>query len=188
METIILLGIGLSMDALAVTIANTLCYKKNKGYILVMALLFGIFQGLMPLLGFYAGSLFISFIKNIDHWLALILLCAIGINMIKESIEEIRNNKGLVCDYKILTFKTLIIQAIATSIDALAVGISLTASINNIYLASFIIFLTTFIICIIGGFIGEKVGLFIKDKAGIFGGLVLIFIGIKIFVEHVFGL
>ena len=184
MITIVLIGIGLSMDALAVTVANTLCYSNKRGYLLFMSFMFGLFQALMPVIGFFAGSMFLSLIERIDHWMALVLLSLIGINMIVESFKESKEG-DISCEIKNISVKMILLQAIATSIDALAVGISLTAVEQNIFISSLIIGSITFVICIIGTFIGNRLGRFIKNKAEVFGGIILILIGIKIFLEDV---
>lgn len=173
------------MDAFAVTIANTLCYQDmHKRYSFLMALTFGMFQGVMPIIGYFASNVFYKQIAALDHWIALILLAAIGLKMIKEAYEEINSEEEIECSNYELTLKMLIVQAIATSIDALAVGISLSALNVDIFSSAIIIALTTLIICVIGTFIGKKTGILIKNKAEMIGGFILVFIGLKIFIEH----
>lgn len=179
---IILVGIGLSMDAAAVSICNGMTMKNvTIKKATIISTLFGFFQGLMPIIGFYIGSLFSSFISNIDHYVAFILLTILGIKMIYEAIES---KDEVQC--KEMTFKVLLLQSIATSIDALVVGLSFAALGINIYLGSSMIALTTFLICFIAVFLGKKFGKFLQNKAEIFGGIILILIGIKIFIEHLF--
>ncbi len=184
--TLLLLGVGLSMDAFAVSISNGMCYTNfDKKHALITSLSFGVFQALMPIIGFFAGNLFSTAIQAADHWIALILLSFIGGKMLVDAIGEIRHPEECVCSRPI-DFKTILLQAIATSIDALAVGVSLALIQVNIVSASSAIGLITFICCMIGTFIGKKFGSLLKEKAEIFGGLILIGIGIKIFVEHMF--
>lgn len=185
--TILLIGLGLSMDAFAVTIANTLCYRDmKKRYIFLMALTFGVFQGVMPVIGFFAGNLFLTQISALDHWIALILLSFIGFKMVKEAIDDMNSEDGITCPIKPLTMNLLLVQAIATSIDALAVGLSLSALNVNIINSSLIITVVTLLMCLIGALIGKSAGEFLKNKAELLGGTILIFIGLKIFIEHMF--
>lgn len=184
--TLFLIALGLSMDAFAVSVSNGMCFKNfKKSQAFVSSFAFGIFQGLMPLIGYFAGSLFFNTISKLDHWIALILLSYIGINMILDAIKELKNKcenrKNDLNDY---TIKTLLLQGIATSIDALAVGISFAALNINILTATMFICGVTFICCLIGSVIGKKFGHLLQEKAKIFGGIILIFIGLKIFIEH----
>lgn len=178
--SVILIGVGLSMDAFAAAICKGLSIKKNfleKSFII--ALFFGIFQGLMPYIGYLLGSLFAEKLQAIDHWIAFVLLFIIGSNMIRESKDktcEIEDDK--------LDIKNLLMLSIATSIDALAVGISFAFLNINIGTAVFIIGITTFLISFIGVRVGRVFGVALKDKAEIVGGLILIFLGTKILVEH----
>ena len=178
--TSILLGIGLAMDACAVSMANGLKEPKMKvNKILLIAFVFGIFQGLMPLLGYIVGSNILNKIDWIIPWIALFLLGFIGGKMIYDGLHEEDNKE---CCHT-LTFKLLIIQAIATSIDALSVGVSIS---NYILLDAIIcvsiITVVTFIICFIGVFIGKKFGDSLGNKAEILGGIILIAIGIEIYI------
>lgn len=177
---IILIGIGLAMDAFAVSICKGLAFKKfeNKKAIII-ASYFAIFQALMPVIGYSLGSTFSKTIENIDHWVAFGLLCAIGINMLKEAIkgEEEKQNDSV-------NFKNMIVLAIATSIDALAVGITFAFLKTNIILSVTIIGIITFILSIIGVKIGNKFGEKFENKAELLGGIILILIGLKILLEH----
>ena len=183
MFTIFLTGVGLSADAFSVAVSDGLCLGKPKFKdALKIGLFFGIAQGIMPMLGFFAGKSFETYIKAVDHWLAFVLLLGIGLNMIRESLSE---DDECDCKSKTLGFKELFLQAVATSIDAFAVGISFIAMENiNIYFASTIICLITLFLSMIGVFIGKSVGKILRGKAEIIGGVVLIFIGVKIIVEH----
>ena len=177
---IIVIGIGLAMDAFAVSVCKGLSMKKmNWKNAIIIALYFGLFQALMPIIGYFLGSAFEDVVKNVDHWIALILLFAIGLNMIKESRDDEldkRNDK--------VNFKTMIVLAIATSIDALAVGITFAFFEVNLLLSILLIGVITFILSIIGVKIGNKFGDKFQNKAELAGGIILILIGLKILFEH----
>ena len=184
LSTLFFLALGLAMDASAVSISNVLCYRNiRKKQIIITALTFGVFQGLMPVIGFYVGRVFSSVVSSLDHWIALILLGFIGGSMIVESIKEFKNME-LCKTKKDFTLRTLLLQGIATSIDALAVGVSFSFLKTNIAIASLFIGVITFICCLIGAAVGKKFGAYLKEWAKIFGGTILILIGIKIFLEH----
>lgn len=181
--SLIFTGIGLAMDASAVSIAKgmSLPNEKNKNYALKLGLAFGIFQGLMPLIGYLAGSTFSGYIQSVDHWVAFILLALIGLNMIKESRKEKENEE--VSD---LSLKVILLLAIATSIDALAVGVSFAFLKVNIVLACSIIAIVTFILSFICVMVGKRLGSLFQKYAEIFGGIILMMIGAKILIEHLF--
>jgi len=182
--TLLLAAVGLSMDASAVSISNGMIYKNvSKNKILLMAFYFGFFQALMPFIGYFAGSVFSHMIQSIDHWIVLIILSILGAKMI---IEAVKNSRLEVCTATCppLTNKCLLLQALATSIDAFALGISLAVIQVDIYLSIAVIGITTFILCIFAFFIGRQFGSLFKNKAEIFGGIILILIGLKIFIEH----
>ena len=178
-----LLGIGLSMDAFAVSICKGLSMKKAKLSAMgICGLWFGGFQALMPLLGFLLGTLFASAIKSIDHWIAFGLLGAIGFNMLKEVWSKEEEEEKASSD---LSFKTMFVMAVATSIDALAVGVSLAMAGNvNIYTAIIFIGATTFLLSALGVKIGSVFGAKFEKKAQFAGGVILIFLGCKILLEH----
>ena len=181
MLEVILLGIGLAMDALSVSIVNGIKYKNyTKKQMFVASLSFGVFQGIMPLLGYLVFIPFIKYVEAIDHWLVFIILGLLGLNMIKEGLHPDENDET----DQVFTFKVLILESIATAIDALSVGITLPSLALNPYLSCLIICLCTFIICLIGHSFGKKLGLLLKDKAMLVGGIVLAFIGIKTLLEH----
>lgn len=181
---LILLAIGLSMDASAVSISNSICIRKiTLKNILQMAVIFGLFQGIMPLIGYYATSVFSDVIAQFDHWIALILLSIIGGRMLYEAITAEPEKD---CSLFSLTFKLLLVQAVATSIDALAVGVSLSALNVNIFYAVTIISIITFICCTIAVLISKRFGNLLGKRADIVGGIILIAIGLKIFIEHIF--
>lgn len=179
-EEIILLSIGLAMDAFAVAICKGISMKKmNWKKALIIALYFGIFQAIMPLAGYILGHTFDTLVTNIDHWIAFILLSIIGIDMIKDGFDK--NDESYNDD---IGFKTMIILAIATSIDALAVGITFAFFDVNIVFAVSLIGIITFILSIIGTKIGNKFGNKYENKAKFIGGIILILLGLKILLEH----
>jgi putative Mn2+ efflux pump MntP len=180
---ILLIAIGLSMDSLAVSIAaGTLsCKVKNyKRLFLKLALYMGFFQGFMPLVGWLIGSTFHKQIESFDHWIAFILLFLIGGKMILEGIKGNPEEKKMNCN----SHKTLIFLALATSIDALAVGVSFAMLDISILFPVIIIGITTLIFSLIGSFFGFKFGNKMNLKIEIIGGLILIGVGLKILLEH----
>lgn len=181
--TLMLLALGLSMDAFAVSITNGMVYSNyTKKDVILAALTFGVFQGVMPIIGFFAGKQFSGLIQNLDHWIALILLGYIGGKMIWDAFHEEESCNGC----KVFRIKDLFMQGIATSIDAMAVGISLTFFEINIFSTALIIGITTLVCCLFGALLGKKVGEMIKTKSLFLGGLILVLIGLKIFIEHMF--
>lgn len=188
-----ILSVGLSMDAFAVSICKGLSLKKvtfkECGKV---GLYFGGFQGSMPLIGFILGVQFKDYITSIDHWIAFILLSFIGINMIRESMEK--DNEGEIADLaevavgkeevNQLGFKSMVMLAIATSIDALAVGVTFAFLQVDIVPAVLFIGIVTFILSSIGVKVGNVFGTKYKSKAEFAGGAILILIGIKILFEH----
>lgn len=177
---IFLIGVGLAMDAFAVAVCKGLSMKKlDFKKMLIIALYFGLFQALMPLVGFYLGATFESLVTSIDHWIAFGLLGFIGGNMIRESFSDESDN----CNDNV-DFKTMIVLAIATSIDALAIGITFAFLQTNISLAVLIIGVVTFALSLLGVKIGNKFGDKYESKAELMGGLILVIIGVKILLEH----
>ena len=178
---ILLLGIGLSMDAFAVSICKGLSTKKLQfKHYLIIGAWFGGFQALMPTIGYFLGSTFEQYITAFDHWVAFVLLAAIGANMIKESFsrEEYETSASF-------AFKTMLLMALATSIDALAVGITFALLPDiNVPLAVCLIGITTFLCSAAGLRVGNLFGLRYKAKAELAGGIILILIGLKILLEH----
>ncbi len=181
-----LIGVGLSMDAFAVSICKGLSMRKvDKKYMLVLAAFFGGFQALMPTLGWLLGSQFQSYITAIDHWIAFILLALIGGKMILDVIKEKGENEEVCLDDSVrIDLKEFFLLAVATSIDALAVGI--TFAFLQVKLASSVTIIgcITFCFTIAGVLIGNVFGTKFKDKATILGGIILIGIGVKILLEH----
>ena len=179
-----LLAVGLSADAFAVSVTNGMCKKNIRlGWTFAIAATFGIFQGIMPTIGYALGSTFTKFISQYDHIIALILLGFIGGKMLYDGVKGDGEES---CDMIKLTFGALIVQGIATSIDALAVGVSFAAMSVNIISAAAFICSVTFVLSFIAVLIGKKFGDLLNNKAEIIGGLILIGIGVKIFVEHTF--
>lgn len=177
-----LIAVGLSMDAFAVSICKGLATRKvSVKHLLIVGAWFGGFQALMPAIGYLLGSTFQSYITSFDHWVAFVLLCFIGGNMIHESF----NNNDEASSDNSFTAKTMFILAVATSIDALAVGITFALLPNvNIIAAVLFIGCITFILSGAGLKIGSIFGLKYKAKAEFAGGLILILIGVKILLEH----
>ncbi len=175
-----LISFGLAMDAFAVAVCKGLSMKKLvwKSSIII-ALYFGFFQAIMPCIGYLLGSTFKNLIIYIDHWVAFILLSSIGCNMIKESFDDESEKRNDSVD-----FKTMVVLAVATSIDALAVGITFAFLKANLVYSASIIGIVTFILSILGVKIGYKFGDKFKNKAELMGGIILIVMGIKILMEH----
>ena len=178
--TILLIAVGLAMDSFSVSITRGF---SNTDKLSIEALktgfFFGLFQGLMPLLGYFAGLSIIDVISGFDHWIAFSLLCVIGLRMIYESLSKestkIVNSSSL---------KVLLILSLATSIDALAVGLSLSFLGTSIFTPAIIIGIITFSLSFFGVYIGKKFGNYF-EKIGILGGIILIIIAIRILLEHI---
>lgn len=178
---LLLLSVGLAMDAFAVSICKGLSVKQLKPrHLLTAGLYFGGFQALMPLIGWLLGSSFEGLIKNVDHWIAFGLLVFIGANMVRESFgkaEELNDS---------ISPKVMLPLAVATSIDALAVGVTFAFLNVNIWLAIALIGAITFVISAVGVKIGNVFGAKYKSKAELAGGIILLALAIKILVEHLF--
>ncbi|MEI3045792.1 MAG: manganese efflux pump MntP family protein [Romboutsia timonensis] len=188
---LIFTAFALSMDAFAVSITKGMTIKNlKKSTALKMALAFGVFQGAMPLLGWALGISFESYIKSIDHWIAFILLGFIGFNMIKGFFDDRKEGNASELEFSAttdvddLSNKEIIMLAVATSIDALAVGISFAFLNVSIIPAASIICIITFLVCVVGVFVGNKVGDIFNGYAELVGGVILILIGFNIFNEH----
>ena len=178
---LLLIAVGLSMDAFSVSICKGLTTKRFSWRMaLICGLWFGFFQALMPTIGYFLGAQFQEMIEAYDHWIAFGLLTLIGANMIREALskkdEESTNGA--------LDFKTMFLLAIATSIDALAVGVSFACIQVKLWSSVLIIGLTTFVFSVLGVKIGNVFGSKYEKSAGIFGGIILILIGLKILLEH----
>jgi putative Mn2+ efflux pump MntP len=180
MFEVMLLAVALSMDAFAVSIGLGAKQSNETGRLAIKAgLFFGFFQALMPLIGYFAGVGFLEYIEPIDHWIAFILLALIGGKMIYESFSEEIGE-----DIARITNKMLLILAIATSIDALAAGFTLTLFETAPLLSIVLIGVTTFLFSIAGVYFGDRTGTFLESRAELLGGLILMSIGLKILAEN----
>jgi len=185
--SVFLLAFGLSMDAFAVSVSNGICYPGERKKLLAAAVSFGVFQALMPLIGYFVGETFSRYVEAVDHWIALVLLGFLGGKMLVEAIHDLRHPEEDHCAV-FFTYKLILTQSVATSIDALAAGVTLAVTFPNTdpFLAVGLIGVTTAVCCIFGGLLGKRFGAMMKEKAAVLGGVILIAIGIKIFVEHMF--
>ena len=180
-----IIALGLSMDAFAVAICKGLSVKNARlGHTLLTGAYFGGFQALMPLLGYLLGTQFQSLIMNVDHWIAFVLLGLIGFNMVREALS-----KEEACCNDSFDAKTMLPLALATSIDALAIGVTFAFLQVRIVPAVLLIGVITFVLSCLGVKAGNRFGAKYKSKAEMFGGIVLILMGVKILLEHlgVFG-
>ena len=177
---LVMISVGLAMDAFAAAVCKGRAIQSaTPKQMSAVGAWFGVFQAIMPLLGFFLGYNFKSYIESIDHWIAFILLGTIGINMVKEALSGKKENVDVS-----ISVKSMLPMALATSIDALAVGITFACLNVNIYASVILIGCITFAISSAGVKIGNVFGIRYKSKAELFGGAVLIFIGIKILFEH----
>ena len=178
--TVVLIAVGLAMDAFAVSLCKGLAMgKPTIKQMLIVGLWFGVFQALMPVIGFYLGSSFYSYITDFDHWIAAGLLWLIGLNMIRESLSSEDEEMDASLD-----MRTMLVLAIATSIDALAVGISLAMGGGDILVPAVLIGVITLAISAAGVYLGGLFGDRFGRKAEFVGGLILVIIGIRILAEH----
>lgn len=183
---LLLIALSLSMDAFAVSLCKGLCMKKmNYRYAAVIAAFFGGFQAAMPILGWAVGRRFQQDIAAFDHWIAFVLLVFIGGKMV---VEAVRDNEEYSCGPNAgrLNIRELLALSVATSIDALAVGVTFAFLKVSILFSAALIGCTTFLLSFVGVALGNRFGLKYKNKAEIAGGVVLILIGSKILVEHLF--
>lgn len=179
---IILIALGLGMDSFAVAICKGLAMKKmNLKKAIIIGIYFGAFQAVMPIIGYFLGINFQNVIVSIDHWIAFILLGGIGANMLKEAFSKEEDNFD-----DSVNLKTMLVLAIATSIDALAVGITFAFLQVNIILAVSIIGVMAFTLSIVGVKLGSLFGDKFEKQAEILGGTILILMGVKILVEHLY--
>lgn len=179
---IIIIAIGLSMDAFAVSVGKGLSVRTLQiRHILCVGLWFGGFQGLMPLVGYLIGTRFSALLQQIDHWIAFILLALIGFNMIRDSFSEDENDSN--ADFSI---KTMFLMAVATSIDALVIGVSFAFFNTPPIPAAVLIGVITCVLSGIGLVIGYRCGNYFQSKAEFAGGMVLCLIGLKILIEHMY--
>ena len=182
--SILIIAVGLAMDAFAVSIASGVSLRKCElKTVLRIALFFGAFQGIMPVIGWAASQHFKGYVAGIDHWIAFALLAGVGIKMIYES-RKISAEKPEICA---ISNTTLLVLAVATSIDALAVGLSISFIDVAIAGPALIIGAVTFTLSTAGVYIGDRIGHFFEGKIEILGGVLLIGIGAKILLEHLLG-
>lgn len=180
---IFLIGIGLSADAFSVAVCKGLNMRKlNLKHAYIIALFFGGFQAIMPLIGYLLGTNFADYIEAFDHWIAFVLLGFIGGKMTIEAIRDKDEDEAEKTD--VLKIGELTVMAIATSIDALAVGITFAFLKVNILLSVLLIGVTTFALSLAGVLLGNKFGAKYKSKAELAGGIILVLIGVKILLEH----
>lgn len=186
MGELLLLGVGLSMDAFAVSVCKGLAMKRSSVKAgLTCGIWFGGFQALMPLIGFFLGSMFAEAIQSVDHWVAFGLLVLIGVNMLREAFSPEEDGGCTECADADLSVKSMFVMAVATSIDALAVGISLAmAGDVAIFAAVGIIGVCTFTLSAVGVGVGSVFGSQFEQKAQIAGGVILVILGVKILLEH----
>ena len=176
-----LIAVGVSMDAFSVSVCKGLTTKRfSLKMALTCGLWFGGFQALMPIIGYFLGSQFAYYVESVDHWIAFGLLFLIGANMIREALSK---KEGAEMDNS-LGFKTMFLLAVATSIDALAVGVSFACIQVELWSSVALIGLTTFVFSVVGVKIGNVFGTKFKKNAEVFGGIILILIGLKILLEH----
>lgn len=178
-----LLAVGLSMDAFAVSVCKGLSTQKlTWKHYLTIGLWFGGFQALMPTIGYFLGFTFESYITSVDHWTAFVLLAIIGVNMIREGLRKDKPEEDQSASF---SFQTMLVLAVATSIDALAIGITF-ALLPGVNLPAAVSFIgaTTFLLSAIGLKVGNVFGLKYKSRAEIAGGIILILLGVKILLEH----
>ena len=182
---LVLIGVSLAMDAFAVSVCRGLSMRNGirVGHMLIIAAFFGGFQAIMPAIGYLLGKQFESFITPVDHWVAFILLFFLGGKMVLDVIRAGDEDDCCDCGDK-LNLKQLVVMAIATSIDALAVGIPFPSLGVNIWQAMVLIGSVTFVLCVLGVAIGNRFGARFKDKATLAGGIALILVGTKILLEH----
>ncbi|MDP1783924.1 MAG: manganese efflux pump MntP family protein [Sulfuricurvum sp.] len=179
METLLLLALALAMDSVAVSIAIGSKHKEILfPRILFIAAVFGFFQGIMPLAGYALGISFSQYVQAYDHWIAFVLLGALGAKMLYEAYKNAFDEE--ITD---VSNKTLITLAIATSIDAMAVGVTFAFMQTDIFAASAIIALVTFVLCLIAVYIGKRLGSLLETKAEVLGGVILIALGVKMLLE-----
>jgi putative Mn2+ efflux pump MntP len=176
-----LVALGLALDAFSVALVGGVVIKDPRPrYALRMAFFFGLFQAVMPVIGWAAGGLLTDFIGGVDHWIAFALLCLIGIHMMYESFKPLSGQGS----FDPISIRILLLLSLATSIDALAVGISLAFVEIAIIRAALIIGTVTFVLSFVGFYIGHRIGRLFGNKVRILGGIILIGIGVKILIDH----
>ena len=173
----VLVGVGMAMDASAVAAVNGIAMERVRLHkAVVIGLSFGLFQGLMPLIGYFAGSVFSAALAKIAPWIAFALLAMVGVNMIRESLAPDQQET----ETKELSPGRLLTQSVATSIDALAVGVGFAMINANIFAAASVIALVTFLLSLVAVYLGHSFGSLLASKATLVGGVILILIGLKL--------
>ncbi|MBL7107271.1 MAG: manganese efflux pump [Phycisphaerae bacterium] len=181
--TLLIIALGLAMDAFAVSVVSGAAYKKLKiRHVFRIAFFFGAFQAIMPVIGYGAAVSVSDYIEKFDHWIVFFLLCGVGAKMIYESFK-MKESEQVMDPSKILV---LLILSVATSIDALAVGVSLSLMTDSVFMAAAVIGVVTFFVSYLGVIIGKRFGHFFENRIEAIGGLILIGIGIKILAGHIF--
>lgn len=179
-ETLLILAVALAMDSVAVSIAIGSKYRDLLlQRTLFVAGVFGFFQGAMPVAGYFIGITFAEYVQSFDHWIAFVLLVGLGAKMLYEAYKNEFDEE--VTD---LSNKALITLGIATSIDAMAIGVTFAFLQTDIYTAASVIALVTFILCVVAVYVGKKLGSLLESKAEMLGGIILIGLGFKILLEH----
>lgn len=179
---LMIVALALSMDAFAVSITDGMTMiKLKKRHYVTIALFFGLFQALMPVLGYFTGQTFEAYIEKYAHWIALILLSFIGGNMI---VEGIKCQKEKECKIRSFSFALVAVQALATSIDALMAGVAFAAVKAPLMYSALVVGITTSVVCLFGVFAGRKFGDIFKSKSELIGGAILVIIGLKVFLQH----
>ena len=173
---IIMIGIGLSMDAVAVSLTNGMVYRMGQDKKFMMPVFFGIFQGLMPLLGYFTGGIFAEWLTRYSGLIIFLILGFLGAKMLKEGLSHDTEEQK---EQTLMTYGILLVQAVATSIDAFAVGIAFCTTCVSIWSSAGIICLTTFVCSLIAVLLGKKFGEFLGKKAEVFGGAILILLALK---------
>lgn len=182
--TLLILAFGLSMDAFAVSVSNSMSFSGlRRRQAVLTSFSFGLFQGLMPVIGYLAGRTFAQAVSAVDHWVAFILLGFIGGKMVLDAVRELRAPEQA-AKPKSFSLRLMLVQAFATSIDALAVGVSFAALDVNIFAAASFIAGVTFVCCLVGHLLGKLFGDWLGSRAELLGGVILIGIGLKILIEH----
>lgn len=180
------LALGLSADAFAVSVTDGICCKEvTKRKAFISSLTFATFQGVMPIIGYYLGSIFNDVISRYQHWVTLLLLSALGLNMIFDALRELKSTEHPCDTDNVFTLKNLFIQGIATSIDAMAAGIGLIAMNLPLIPTSILIASITFIVCYAGVFLGNRFSRILGERAKFIVGIILILIAFKTFFDSI---
>jgi putative Mn2+ efflux pump MntP len=189
MISTLLIALSLSLDAFAVSVGSGMCTKDlRRFHIFRAAFAFGLFQFLMPIIGWFLGNSFRAYIEGFDHWIAFALLAIIGIKMIIEGFDAKDDSCPTDNKFDVKNLWTLLVLAIATSIDALAIGLSYSLINQSIWFPAIAIGIITFAVCVLGFEFGKRIGAMFEKWAQIIGGIVLTLIGTKILLEHLLGM